>query len=74
LEQVVANMLQGEAFETAAYSDRDEEKKLKDAPGYMFVVTGKPGDYLMRVRDPYGKRLKPREARELITRLRKNLI
>jgi outer membrane protein assembly factor BamC len=74
LEQVAANMLQGEAFESAPYSDRDEEKKLKDAPGYMVVVTGKPGDYIVRVRDPYGKRLKPREARELITRLRKNLI
>lgn len=74
LEQVTANMLQGEAFETAPYSDRDEEKKLKDAPGYMVVVTGKSGDYMVRVRDPYGKRLKPREARELITRLRKNLI
>ncbi len=74
LEKITANMLQGEAFEAAPYSDRDEEKKLKDAPGYMVVVTGKSGDYMVRVRDPYGKRLKPREARELITRLRKNLI
>ena len=74
LEQVVANMLQGEAFEAAPYSMRDDEKKLKNAPGYMIVVTGKPGDYVVRARDPYGKRLKPREARELITRLRKNLI
>jgi outer membrane protein assembly factor BamC len=74
LEQVTANMLQGEAFETAPYSDRSDEKKLKDAPGYMIVVTGVSGDYLVRARDPYGKRLKPREARELITRLRKNLI
>jgi len=74
LEKIGANMLQGEAFESAPYSTRDDEKTLKDAPGYLFVVTGKPGDYLIRVRDPYGKRLKPREARELITKLRKNLI
>lgn len=74
LEKITANMLQGEAFEAAPYSIRDDEKKLKDAPGYLIVVTGKPGDYLIRVRDPYGKRLKPREARELITKLRKNLI
>lgn len=74
LEKVAANMLQGDAFESAPYSIRDDEKKLKDAPGYLFVVTGKPGDYLVRVRDPYGKRLKPREARDLITKLRKNLI
>jgi outer membrane protein assembly factor BamC len=74
LEQIGANMLQGEAFEAAPYSTRTDEKKLKDAPGYVIVVTGKPGDYLIRARDPYGKRLKPREARELITKLRKNLI
>lgn len=74
LEQISANMLQGEAFESAPYSTRSDEKKLKNAPGYMVVVTGKPGDYMIRVRDPYGKRLKPREARELITKLRKNLI
>lgn len=74
LEQLAANMLQGDAFESAPYSIRDDEKKLKDAPGYLVVVTGKPSDYLIRVRDPYGKRLKPREARELITKLRKNLI
>ncbi len=74
LEKVTANMLKGEAFESAPYSTRDDEKVLKDAPGYLVVVTGKPGDYLIRVRDPYGKRLKPREARELITKLRKNLI
>ena len=74
LDQITANMLKGEAFESAPYSIRDDEKNLKKAPGYLFVVTGKPGDYLVRVRDPYGKRLKPREARDLITKLRKNLI
>lgn len=74
LEQIAANMLKDEAFESAPYSTRKDEKNLKDAPGYLVVVTGKPGDYLVRVRDPYGKRLKPREARDLITKLRKNLI
>jgi len=74
LDKITANMLQGDAFESAPYSTRDDEKNLKDAPGYLVVVTGKPGDYLVRVRDPYGKRLKPREARDLITKLRKNLI
>jgi outer membrane protein assembly factor BamC len=74
LEKIAANMLQGNAFESAPYSIRDDEKKLKGAPGYLVVVTGNPGDYLVRVRDPYGKRLKPREARDLITKIRKNLI
>jgi len=74
LEQLAANLPQGDALETTPYSNRDAEKKLKDAPGYLILVTGQPGDYVIRVRDPYGKRLKPREARELITVLRKNLI
>ncbi len=74
LEELSGNMLKGEEFESAPYSNRDNEKKFKKAPGYLIVVTGKPGDYLIRARDPYGKRLKPKEARELITVLRKNLI
>lgn len=74
LAQINANMLHGEEFESATYSKRDSEKLLKKAPGYLIVLTGKEGDYVIRVRDPYGKRLKPREARELLTVLRKNLI
>lgn len=74
LAQINANMLHGEEFENAAYSNRDKEKLLKKAPGYLIVVSGKEGDYVLRARDPYGKRLKSREARELLTILRKNLI
>lgn len=74
LAQVKTNMLTGEAFEKAPRSDRDEEKVLPDAPGYLIVVTGKEGNFVVRVRDPYGKRLTPHEARELLTILRRNLI
>lgn len=74
LAQIHANMLQGDEFESATYSARDKEKLLKKAPGYLIVLSGKGGDYVIRARDPYGKRLKPREARELLTVLRKNLI
>ncbi len=74
LAQISANMLQGDAFENAGYSIRDDEKELEDAPGYLIVVTGQEGNYMIRARDPYGKRLKAREARELLTVLRKNLI
>ncbi|MES2823934.1 MAG: outer membrane protein assembly factor BamC [Pseudomonadota bacterium] len=74
LAEISANMLQVEAFENAGYSIRDDEEKLEDAPGYLIVVTGQEGNYMIRVRDPYGKRLKAREARELLTVLRKNLI
>lgn len=74
IEQIAANMLHGDAFETAPFSIRDDEKVLKKAPGYLVVVTGKDGEYVIRVRDPYGKRLRPKEARQLITILRKNLI
>jgi outer membrane protein assembly factor BamC len=74
LAEIGANMLQGDAFENAGYSIRDDEENLEDAPGYLIVVTGQEGNYMIRVRDPYGKRLKAREARELLTVLRKNLI
>lgn len=74
LEQVKTNMLTGDAFEKAPRSDRDEEKVLPDAPGYLLVVTGTEGNFVVRVRDPYGKRLAPHEARELLTILRRNLI
>lgn len=74
LEQIKTNMLTGEAFDKAPRSDRDEEKTLPDAPGYLIVVTGDAGNFVVRVRDPYGKRLTPHEARELLTVLRRNLI
>jgi outer membrane protein assembly factor BamC len=74
LAQVKTNMLTGEAFEKAPRSDRDEEKVLPDAPGFLIVVTGTEGNFVVRVRDPYGKRLTPHEARELLTVLRRNLI
>lgn len=74
LEQVKTNMLTGDAFEKAPRSDRDKEKVLPDAPGYLLVVTGGEGSFVVRVRDPYGKRLAPHEARELLTILRRNLI
>ncbi len=74
LEQIKTNMLTGEAFDKAPRSDRDEEKTLPDAPGYLIVVSGTDGNFVVRVRDPYGKRLTPHEARELLTVLRRNLI
>jgi outer membrane protein assembly factor BamC len=67
-------MLTGDAFEKAPRSDRDKEKVLPDAPGYLIVVTGTEGNFVVRVRDPYGKRLTSHEARELLTVLRRNLI
>lgn len=74
LQQISGNMLQGDAFENAGYSVRNDEKQLKKAPGYLMIVTGQEGNYVIRARDPYGKRLKSRDARELLTVLRKNLI
>lgn len=74
LEQVKTNMLTGDAFEQAPRSDRKKEKVLPGAPGYLLVVTGAEGNFVVRVRDPYGKRLAPHQARELLTILRRNLI
>lgn len=74
LAQLKTNMLTGEDFEEAPRSERNKEKVLPDAPGYLIVVTGKNNDYVVRIRDPYGKRLSTSEARHLMTLLRKNLI
>lgn len=74
LAQVKTNMLTGDAFENAPRSDRDEEEVLPDAPGYLLVVTGADNNFMIRIRDPYGKRLSPAQSRELLTILRKNLI
>lgn len=74
LAQVKTNMLTGDAFENAPRSDRDEEEALPDAPGYLLVVTGADNNFIIRIRDPYGKRLPPAQSRELLTILRKNLI
>jgi outer membrane protein assembly factor BamC len=74
LAQLKTNLPSGDAFEKAPRSDRDEEKTLPDAPGYLIVITGSEENFVVRLRDPYGKRLTPHEARELLTVLRKNLI
>jgi outer membrane protein assembly factor BamC len=74
LAQIKTNMLTDEAFEKAPRSERKKEKVLPDAPGYLIVVTGNEGNFVVRIRDPYGKRLAPHEARELLTILRRNLI
>ena len=74
LAQLKANLPTGEAFDKAPRSDRSEEELNPDAPGYLIVITGTDGNFVVRVRDPYGKRIAPHEARELLTVLRKNLI
>jgi outer membrane protein assembly factor BamC len=73
-EFTLSELTEGKVFDTSLYSHRDDEVNLPDAPGYLISISGKNGNYLVRVRDPYGKRLKSREARELLTVLRKNLI
>lgn len=74
LAQLKTNMLAGNAFENAPPSNRGDESVLPDAPGYMVVVSGVDNGFLIRIRDPYGKRLSPAQARTFLTILRKNLI
>jgi outer membrane protein assembly factor BamC len=74
LAQIKANMLTGDAFDNAPISNRKKEKELRKAPGYLLVVSGTEGNYQVRIRDPYGKRLSNHETRTLMTILRKNLI
>lgn len=74
LEQLKPTIPVGDALEKAPRSNRDKEKANPDAPGYLLIVTGTDGNFVVRARDPYGKRLTPHKARELLTVLRKNLI
>jgi outer membrane protein assembly factor BamC len=74
LEVLTANLPEGDALEKAPFSDRDAETKLPDAPGYLLMVSGADNDLVVRLRDPYGKRLDPRKTREMLTVIRKNLI
>jgi outer membrane protein assembly factor BamC len=74
LEQLREVLPQGEALDGAPLSKRSKEKTLPDADGYLLIVSGDENNYVVRIRDPYGKRLAPKEARELLTILRKNLI
>ncbi|UTF61064.1 outer membrane protein assembly factor BamC [Gilvimarinus sp. DA14] len=74
LAQLLPNVPTAEAFTTAPLSKRSAETVNPDAPGYLLFIKGQPGDYTVHLRDPYGKRLDPRTAREMLTLLRKNLI
>ncbi|MDO3384088.1 outer membrane protein assembly factor BamC [Gilvimarinus algae] len=74
LAQLLTVVPQGDEFERAPLSNRKNEKTFSDAPGYLLFIKGESGDYTVHLRDPYGKRLDPRKARELLTLLRTNLI
>lgn len=74
LEQLLTVVPQGEAFARAPLSNRQAEQQFPAAPGYLVFLTGEEGDYTVRLRDPYGKRLQPVRARDLLMLLRKNLI
>lgn len=74
LAQLKGILPQAEALEGAPLSKRSKEKMLPDAEGYLLMVTGEQNNFVVRIRDPYGKRLNPKEARQLLTILRKNLI
>jgi len=74
LDEILAQLPTGEAFDTAPYSKREAEKTLPKAPGYLVIVGGTDGELTVRLRDPYGKRIDPRQARDMLIAIRKNLI
>ncbi len=74
LAQLVDNLPEGELLEQPPLSDRDAERNLPKAPGYLILVTEHEGDILARIRDPYGKRLRSVDARRLLSVVRRNLI
>lgn len=74
LDALLTNLPTANILEQTAMSDRRAERQLPNAPGYLLIVDGEPGDINAYLRDPYGKRLPPRQARDLLSVLRNNLI
>ena len=74
LAELTERLPQGEALINAPISRRSAEKELPQAPGFLLIVSGEDGNLVVRLRDPYGKRLDSRVAREMLTVIRKNLI
>jgi outer membrane protein assembly factor BamC len=74
LDALLTSMPEGNILEQGAMSERGAEHKSPGAPGYLLILSGESGDIRAHLRDPYGKRLPPREARELLSVLRNNLI
>lgn len=74
LDELASNLPQGQALIDAPVSRRSAETQFPKAPGYLVLVTGEDGHLVVRLRDPYGKRLDSRVAREMLTVIRKNLI
>ena len=74
LAQIKSNLLSGDEFINAPQSNRKKEKVNPKAPGYVLVATGSKGNYVIYLRDPYGKRLSLHDTRLMLTILRKNLI
>lgn len=53
----------------------DAEQTQPDVPGYLLVITHpEEGVIEARLRDPYGRQVPPRRAREILTAVRRNLI
>jgi outer membrane protein assembly factor BamC len=72
LAQVLSHLPQGSGI----FSDvtGNNAKPLDDVPGYLIVIRGDDFDIDVRIRDGYGKKLAPKQARKLLKILRRNLI
>ena len=53
---------------------RQKTEALTDVPGYLVVLRGEGNRIQVRIRDGYGRILSPKEARQLLKTLRRNLI
>lgn len=74
LEQIKPHLLTGDAFFNAPRSNLKADKALKGINGYVLAVVAEGSEHRVFIRDPYGKRIDPNTARELLIILRKNLI
>lgn len=73
LEQLLQH-LQEPYYAAPDAGSRESERAYPNAPGYLMVLKFSDEIVEARLRDPYGGKVAPRRARELLTIVRQNLI
>lgn len=74
LSEILAPLSQPYSSVTPAEAT-EAERALPAAPGYLLIVTEpKTGEFEARLRNVHGQRIAPRQAREMLSIIRQNLI
>ncbi len=70
----LADTPENRAIFSSVINNTGSAEVLQDAPGYLVVVRGHDDFVEVRIRDAYAKTLAPKQARQLLALIRRNLI